>query len=74
MDSIPKLNAFEILDQFIKTMVKTKLNNRNYYTIQTKAMNKARSGLREWGYNGPQCDELLDDARDMANIIRRSKA
>lgn len=67
---VPKQNAFEILDVFIKTMLKIQPSNRNFMTTQTKATKKARAGLLEWGYRLDQANDLIGDARDMANIIR----
>ncbi len=68
--SQPKQNAFAILDAFVQTMVKTETANRNFYSIQTKAWRKARAGLMEWGYRVDQANDLIEDARDMANILR----
>lgn len=58
MNNTPKQNAFAILDAFVQTMLKTALNNRNFYAIQTKAWKKARTGLTEWGYRLDQANEM----------------
>ncbi len=70
---LPKQNAFQILDVVVQTMIKTKPSNRNYYTIQTNAIKKARSGLKEWGYRGDQVEDLIQDALDMAKLLRPTK-
>ncbi len=70
---LPKQNAFAILDGLVQSMAKTKLNNYNFTTIQTKAVKKARAGLMEWGYRGDQASSLISDALDMAAIIRNAE-
>ena len=70
---LPEQNAFAILDQLVQSMAKTKINNYNFATIQTKAIKKARAGLTEWGYRGDQASSLISDALDMAAIIRNAE-
>ncbi len=68
---IPSQNAFEILDGLVKAMMKFEQDNRNFSAIRTKSIKKARAGLIEWGYRADQASDLIDDALDMAEIMRR---